>query len=140
MTMVSHEVLHAVLAAVLVFTGVPLLILATRACSRRPRRAPLIAVGDARGPVFAGLTALLAFAALALGAYAARASTGEATFLSMAAALFGAIAFRTVRSARFDGIVAIPLVGLLGIAALLAIAGPQPTIDHHTHVEMSALR
>ena len=134
-----HEVLHGLTAAVLVLTGIPFLFLASRASARRPRRAPLLAVGAARGSIFAVLTSLLICTAVALGAFAARATTTDAALLSMAAAVLGATALRTVRSARFDGIVAVPLVGLIGIAALLAVAGPQRAIEHHAHTETGAV-
>lgn len=140
MTPLWHDLLHDATAAIFLLTGIPFLFLASRASARRPRRAPLLAAGAARGPIFATITALLACAALTLGAYAARASAVDAAVLSMAAAALGGIALRTVRSARFDSIVTIPLVGLIGIAALLAIAGPQRTIDHHAHTDTSAIQ
>jgi len=135
-----HDVLHGLTAAVLVLTGIPFLFLALRASTRRPRRAPLLAVGAARGPVFAVLTSLLICAAVALGALAARATMTDAALLSMTAAALGGIALRTARSARFDGIVTIPLVGLIGIATLLAVAGPQRATPHHAHTETGAVQ
>jgi hypothetical protein len=130
-----HDLLHGLTAAVLVLTGMPFLILASRASRSRPRRSPPHAAGDARSSTFLLLTVLLAGAALAAAVVATRSPLIESALLSMAAAMFGSVALRTVRRARFDSLVTIPLVGLLGVAALLAIAGPQRTIEHHVHAE-----
>lgn len=137
MTTMPHELLHDVTALVLLSTGIPVLFLAWRAYRSRPRRSPLTAVGGARPTLFALLTAGLSFGSLVLAGLAFRAAAVDATLLTVAAAALGAFALRAARSARFNGVVTIPLVGLIGIAALLAVAGPQPTIEHHVHAETS---
>jgi hypothetical protein len=137
-TLMSHDLLHGITAAILVLTGIPFLFLASRASQSRPRRSPPHAAGDARSTLFAAITALAACAALAAAVVAGRSPLLESVALSMVAALLGVAALRTVRRARFDSLVTIPLVGLLGIAALVAIAGPQRTIEHDSHSEKIA--
>jgi hypothetical protein len=134
-----HDLVHGLTAAILVLTGIPFLFLASRASHSRPRRSPPHAAGDARSTVFAAVTAVAWGTALTAASLAARSPLLESLFLSMAAALLGAVALRTARRARFDSLVTIPLVGLLGIAALLAIAGPQRAIEHRAHPETSAM-
>jgi hypothetical protein len=133
-----HDLLHSVAAATLVLTGIPFLYLAWRAYRRRPRRSPLTAAGGALPAVFAVTTAMCACGAVFIASLATRAAPVDAAALTLIAASLGAMSLHAGHRARFDGVVTIPLIGLIGIAALLAIAGPQRTIDHHTH-EASAI-
>jgi hypothetical protein len=126
-----HDLLHGLTAAILILTGIPFLFLASRASHSRPRRSPPHAAGDARARLFAAITTAAACAALTIAVLAVRSPLLESAVLAMVAALLGAVELRMARRACFDSLVTIPLVGLLGIAALLAIAGPQRTIEHH---------
>ncbi|MDQ2953093.1 MAG: hypothetical protein M3R54_12620 [Chloroflexota bacterium] len=128
-----HSLLHPLTAAVFLLTGLPILFLSMRAWSRRPRRPLRRPTGPRRATVYAVVTAMASGIAIVLLMTAARsAALSEAVLASTGTALAGAIALHSVRRASFAGVSTVPLVGLLGIATLLAVAGPQPEAMH-TH-------
>ena len=129
-----HELLHVLSAAILLLTGLPILFLSVRAWSRRPRRPLRRPAGPTPATLYAAATALaLGAAAISLMTAARATALPDAVVASTAAALLGATTLHAARRASFAGVTAIPVLGLVGLATLLAIAGPQTSGDAQIH-------
>lgn len=126
-----HSLLHPLTAAVFLLTGMPILFLALREWSRHPRRPLRLPSGPTRATGHAVAATVATGAAIVLLMAAARSTAlTDAVATSTATAVAGAIAFHAFRRASFSSLSSVPLVGLLGIATLLAVAGPQPETAH----------
>lgn len=130
-----HELVHSGAAVLLVVLGSALLFLASRAWTREREAARPSWIADRRGSIHAAIAVSALGAAVVLLMLAARAVTlQDAVATSTLTALLGALTLHSVRRASFNEIATIPLVGLVGIATLLAVAGPQPALSH-AHVD-----